>query len=1374
MKTLRTSPARTLACLMAFVSALVVTCAASAQTRIPILVTKPDSTRAVALESPTMLSEPFRPTSAISWGGDSRTRIMLFAMNLDAYVDASEIKAEAEDAAHVHYLLAVEHVDRVPEINGLFRLIVALDTGIAEGAGDILVSITVNRAQSNRVRVGIGHVGGGAADDADSGPTSFPPYSISGHITSNGAPLSGVLVVLSGTEQRTFTTDANGLYSFTVNSIGNYVVTPSKDFYAFTPNGKSLGLVGGNRILNFEAARMFLVSGTVRDDSGQPLRDVLFTLNGEAKGMTDAAGNYSLAGVFKGSTINLSKPNYSFSPPGMVFSNINGDQVLNFNARSLLTTISGTVTAGGVGVAGVQISLTGSQTATTVTDTRGKYSFANLPRSGNYTVTPSKVNYSFGPTASLFPQPGPAETANFIPTPNVYNISGNLTDDGKGVAGVTVSLSGSAALSTQTDANGDFSFAKLPAEGNYIITPTETDALTFAAQACYTLSANQQLAFQGARKTQAITGDTSVSGSVFDENGNPLAGVTVTIDGGQQVTNAQGQYSFPSLSADKTYTLVAGATNVYSFAAQKPGGVNGAGQLDFRGTRKIYTVGGRLTDGTLPVPGAKVNITGGWTQMTDSTGAFSFAVQAGFNYAVQVMPTSFYTYAPVSVGPLTGNTTVNIPDGTLRSYAISGRITDGSTPLGHILLLLNSTDGLVNRVSETGDDGTYSFDNLPAKLNYVTSVNNDLFYTFPQPPTQEGLDSNRTINLTGTPRRYTISGRVIDQQSAPVGSVTVTLTDIANNTVTTFTDAGGNYSFPNLPCGNYYMVSVSKTKYLFTPDYKQFDHLLADGKADFVGNQTYLISGRITGAAGEPAPGITMNLTGPQNLKAATDLNGFYYFTLTQPGGYTLVPSKEQGFYSFTPGSQNLNVAGDLSCNFAAVFVSPTSPLHVLEFNGQQQSVYYGYFWPYDVDLGHFFWEFWAMPMEGDANRYLLSDGHGGAHALLFGFSVKDDLKRYSLSGNVFDSATGRSVDFQSAEGPAPGEWAYVAVGWDGHNIITYYDGVPVGKSEFTGARRSTPPDWGGGPLYIGGSDHSNFVGRIAQVRGFEGANPRENAAEASFAPQSIFTLDGNLLSYFFTPDTLVADLGFGYNGGPHTGQLFNGPAFVLDPTAPDFTNAKNPGHVNAPVDAPPAPPAGALVFDSFSRNNATYILGGVGGLGVTESGVRGPLTWKTNQADVTQPQPFGILSGHGVLLADAACVAWIDAGSNNVQVQSLRTRGTGGAGFNTGIAFRVADAQNYFFAYTDGEIGSTLNVGYYASGNLVKLGTNIAMPDSWWTLKVVTSAAGLIEVYADDTLVYSTTNTKMSQNTGAGIYNSGPGRALTNRWDNFTVAPIP
>ena len=60
--------------------------------------------------------------------------------------------------------------------------------------------------------------------------------------------------------------------------------------------------------------------------------------------------------------------------------------------------ISGQLATSSAGaVEGATIRLTGNQTRKTITDANGNYRFDNVSTNNSYTVTPSRVNYTFNP-----------------------------------------------------------------------------------------------------------------------------------------------------------------------------------------------------------------------------------------------------------------------------------------------------------------------------------------------------------------------------------------------------------------------------------------------------------------------------------------------------------------------------------------------------------------------------------------------------------------------------------------------------------------------------------------------------------------------------------------------------------------------------------------------------------------------------------------------------------------------------------------------------------------------------------------------------------------------------------------------------------------
>ena len=149
---------------------------ADAQATRPTLISHADSTRAIAFESVSRQREPFRTTVSVRFGADSATRIMLFAMNLQlqAGETASAVTADAEDSTRTIFPLTVEHVGNVPEQPWATSLIIRLPSNLPQ-TGDVLVRIRYRGIESNRVRVGIGHVGDGPPDDINAGPTPGNP-----------------------------------------------------------------------------------------------------------------------------------------------------------------------------------------------------------------------------------------------------------------------------------------------------------------------------------------------------------------------------------------------------------------------------------------------------------------------------------------------------------------------------------------------------------------------------------------------------------------------------------------------------------------------------------------------------------------------------------------------------------------------------------------------------------------------------------------------------------------------------------------------------------------------------------------------------------------------------------------------------------------------------------------------------------------------------------------------------------------------------------------------------------------------------------------------------------------------------------------------
>ena len=104
----------------------------------------------------TFLRDQFSLNTLFNFSSDQRTRVTLFATGLELMPgeSISVVTAQAEDSAHLVYPLTVEYVGKVPKFDWLTQVNVRLPDGLA-GAGDVLVSVSLRGAASNKVIIGI-------------------------------------------------------------------------------------------------------------------------------------------------------------------------------------------------------------------------------------------------------------------------------------------------------------------------------------------------------------------------------------------------------------------------------------------------------------------------------------------------------------------------------------------------------------------------------------------------------------------------------------------------------------------------------------------------------------------------------------------------------------------------------------------------------------------------------------------------------------------------------------------------------------------------------------------------------------------------------------------------------------------------------------------------------------------------------------------------------------------------------------------------------------------------------------------------------------------------------------------------------------------
>jgi len=302
--------------------------------------------------------------------------------------------------------------------------------------------------------------------------TAVRGFSISGQVKLDSSGLAGVTVVLSGTTSVTTLTDSQGNYTFSDVVPGTYTVTPSKQGYGFSPPSQTVTITEGNMSgVNFTAVAGYSISGQVMWQ-GSGLSGVTMTMSGAASKVTETTtdGRYVFTGLQNGSyTVTPAKSGYQFSPSSqaVTIADLNRDGV-DFTATYGYT-ISGKVTISGAGLSSVTMTLSGGISKTTTTNTDGAYSFTELGN-GTYMVTPAKSGYGFSPSSqSVTVLNENKEDVDFSASLG-FSISGQVTFNNAGLAGVTMTLSGDDSDTTETGSEGYYSFIGL-SNGSYTVTP---------------------------------------------------------------------------------------------------------------------------------------------------------------------------------------------------------------------------------------------------------------------------------------------------------------------------------------------------------------------------------------------------------------------------------------------------------------------------------------------------------------------------------------------------------------------------------------------------------------------------------------------------------------------------------------------------------------------------------------------------------------------------------------------------------------------------------------------------------------------------------------------------------------------------------------
>lgn len=135
----------------------------------PILISEPNSTRALVTVGRTRAGTP--PLRVVPVG----SRVTFYVTNLELLKGegATAFRADLQDVRYYRYPLEVLSLQPTAERPWVYALTVRLHDAIGD-IGDALVRVTWRGMSSNRVRLSVGHEGGKINDDEGSVPTPMP------------------------------------------------------------------------------------------------------------------------------------------------------------------------------------------------------------------------------------------------------------------------------------------------------------------------------------------------------------------------------------------------------------------------------------------------------------------------------------------------------------------------------------------------------------------------------------------------------------------------------------------------------------------------------------------------------------------------------------------------------------------------------------------------------------------------------------------------------------------------------------------------------------------------------------------------------------------------------------------------------------------------------------------------------------------------------------------------------------------------------------------------------------------------------------------------------------------------------------------------
>ncbi len=591
------------------------------------------------------------------------------------------------------------------------------------------------------------------------------------------------------------------------------------------------------------------------------------------------------------------------------------------------------------------------------TSVSGTFQF-NTVLVGSVGVTASQAFYptQVGAQGNL---PKNGSTVNFN-LQMVNTISGVLSGvvylpDGVTPAGAGVQVTANGPLpnvTVSTDATGTYTFAKIFPQGMYTLSAADPVSGGVMQMNLYLIAA------QNTTQNLRLLGTGTINVNVVDGAGVPVAAAFVTLNengypnavfNGSLDASNQGVIAFPSVFEGNFSVQVVDpfgrAGRASGVLPQGTTSVNIQVQLTTTGTVQGFYY---MPDGKTPIPNATVNLTAAGrvigqatTLSTGNIGSFSFDyVPAGSVQLNAQDPLSGRT--GIAAGSISAQGQVlNLNVIAEGLDTIQGQVTSDGTPLPGASVSI--TSGSFQATTNADSNGNYLMAGVPEGVVVATASLSGGFLSGTASTSVSGDGNTYTLNVA-LRNSGTVAGQVVQADGvtpATASLVTINVGGTGGGTLSTTTDAMGNFTFNLVPAG----TAVISVQVLGSIDQGTGMVVVPAGStiaAKIVLNGIGSLSGVALNSSGQPTAGtIILQGTGPfpYYLNVTAAANGTFSLPQVLAGPFTARLSADIGgftLYGTASGAVTFNQNDNLT-----IEVQPSGTItgSVLRPDGQTLAV---------------------------------------------------------------------------------------------------------------------------------------------------------------------------------------------------------------------------------------------------------------------------------------------------------------------------------------------------------------------------------------------------------------------------------------------------